>query len=70
MLWGYSWLGWIISAIAAVFVFLLLKWLIPLLCAAVGLAPPEILITLFCLLVALCVLVGGPRMHGSFNRQA
>ena len=63
MLFGYSWLGWIIAAVAAVFVFLLLMWLIPLLCAAVGLVPPHIIVVLFCLLVALGVLFGGPRIH-------
>ncbi len=61
MLFGYSLLGWLIAAIAAILVFLVLRWLIPLLMAAVGLAVPDIIVVLFCALVALCVLVGGPR---------
>ena len=61
MLFGYSWLGWLIAAVAALLVFFVLRWLIPLLLAAVGLAVPDIVVLLFCVLIALCVLVGGPR---------
>lgn len=56
MLFGDSIISWIIRLIAAVFVFFLLAWVLPLLLAALTLSPPPILITLVCLLAAALVL--------------
>lgn len=69
MFFGYSWISWLISALAAVFVFLLLMWLVPLLLVAVGLAPPHVLVVLFCALIALGVLFNG-SWRGSLGRRA
>lgn len=68
MFFGYSWVSWIISALAAVFVFLLLMWLVPLFLNAVGLAPPHILVVLFSALVALGVLFN-ESVRGSLARR-
>jgi hypothetical protein len=56
MLFGDSIISWVIRLIAAVFVFFLLAWALPLLLAALTLRPPQILITLVCLLAAALVL--------------
>jgi hypothetical protein len=56
MFYGYSWISWLISVLAAIFVFLLLMWLIPLLLGLIPLYPPHVLVVLFCALVALGVL--------------
>lgn len=69
MLFGSSWVSWLISALAAVFVFLLLMWLLPLLLSAVGLAPPHVLVVLFSALVALGVLFNG-SLRGALPRRA
>jgi pilus assembly protein TadC len=59
MIAGNSWVGWILSPILAVFVFLVLMWLVPLLAALVGLAIPHVIVVLGCLLVAAFVLFNG-----------
>lgn len=56
MLFGDSLIGWVIRLIAAVFVYFLLAWALPLLLAALTLEPPHILVVLVCLLVAAVVL--------------
>lgn len=56
MLFGDTIISWIIRLIAAVFVFFLLDWALPLLLAALTLSPPHILVTLVCLLAAALVL--------------
>lgn len=56
MLFGDTIGGWIIRLIAAVFVYFLLAWVLPLLLAALTLSPPHVLVTLVCLLAAALVL--------------
>jgi hypothetical protein len=53
---GGGLIGWLFRAVVAVFVFLLLRWLIPLLAGLVGLSIPEVLVVLFCAVVALAIL--------------
>lgn len=67
MFFGSSWISWLISALAAVFIFLLAMWLVPLLLDAVGLAPPHILVVLFSALLALGVLFNG-SLRGQIGR--
>lgn len=61
MLFGYSLLGWLIALIVFVFVLLLLRWLLGLLLAAIGLAVPDLIVLLFCVLLAISAAFGGLR---------
>lgn len=59
MIAGNSWVSWLVSALLAVFTFLVLMWLIPLLAGLVGLEIPHVILVLFCLIAALLVLFNG-----------
>ncbi len=59
MLLGRSVIHWIITGFVAVCVFILAKWLIPLLFGAIGIAIPDQIVLILSLLIALGVVYGG-----------
>jgi hypothetical protein len=61
MIFGRPIWRWIVMAFVAVCVFILAKWLIPLVFALVSIAVPEQISTILALLVAVGVLCGGYR---------
>ena len=63
MLFGYSLLSWLIALLVFFFVFLVLRWLLGLLLVAIGLAVPDVIVLLFCLLVAIGAAFGGLRAY-------
>ena len=59
MLFGRSVITWIVLVFVAVCVFILAKWLIPLLFGLVGFDIPDQIATILALLIALGVVWGG-----------
>jgi hypothetical protein len=58
VIFGRSIGAWLIQIVGAVLVFLLVKWLLPMLMAAIGFPIPEQIVTVLALLLALVVLFG------------
>jgi hypothetical protein len=59
MIFGRSVIHWLIVVFVAICVFILAKWLIPLLFGLVGFAVPDQISTILALLIALGVVWGG-----------
>jgi len=59
MLLGRSVITWIVLVFVAVCVFILAKWLVPLLFALIGVAIPDQQSTILALLIAIGVMLGG-----------
>jgi hypothetical protein len=59
MLLGRSVISWLILIFVAICVFILARWLIPLLFGALGVAIPDQIVTILSLLIALGVVFGG-----------
>jgi hypothetical protein len=59
MILGRSVISWIILAIVAVCVFILARWLIPLLFGVIGVAIPDQIVLVLSFLIALGVVWGG-----------
>jgi hypothetical protein len=59
MLLGRPVIHWIVLAFVAVCVFILAKWLIPLIFGAIGVAIPDQIVLILSLLIALGVVWGG-----------
>lgn len=59
MLFGRSIITWIVLIVVGICLFILAKWLIPLLFGVVGIAIPDLISTVLALLIALGVIWGG-----------
>ena len=59
MILGRSVIGWIVLAFIAVCVFILARWLIPLVFGAIGVNIPDQIVLVLSLLIALGVVWGG-----------
>ena len=58
VIFGRSIGAWLIQIVGAVLVFLLVKWLLPMLMGAIGVPIPDQIVTVLALLLALVVLFG------------
>ncbi len=58
IVFGRSLVSWIISIVAAVLAFMLIKWLLPLLFNALHFPVPDAIVTVLAILVALLILFG------------
>ena len=65
MLFGRSVIHWIILALIAVCVFILARWLIPILFGLVGVAIPDQIATILALLIALGIVYWGYAYRGT-----
>ena len=65
MFLGKSVVNWIILIVIAICVFIVIKWLIPLLFGMLGVTVPDLIATALALLVALGVLWGGYGWRGT-----
>ncbi len=64
MILGRSVISWIILFFVCICVFILAKWLIPLLFGAIGVAIPDQIVLILSLLIALGVVYGGYSYRG------
>lgn len=64
MILGRSVINWVLAAFIAICIFILAKWLIPLLFGLVGFAVPDQISTILALLIAVGVFWYAPRVGG------
>ncbi len=64
MIFGRTVIHWIILFFVCICVFILAKWLIPLLFGAIGVAIPDQIVLILSLLIALGVVYGGYSYRG------